>query len=172
MVLVKIADRQSNDTLPQALSAGEAPEDAPGLHSYSYLCGAGPASKARLAEIPEDRLRAMLKVVLGFVAVDEPWYLETNPDVAQAVKTGNAASARAHYANAGYYENRWPYRINVDESWYLAEYPDVKTAIARGNVESCQDHFNRYGFLEGRLPSKGWSLLARRPSYLGSQQGK
>jgi hypothetical protein len=98
------------------------------------------------------------------VDVDEDWYLKTNPDVADAVKAGALASARAHYMIAGFFEDRWPYRIVVDESWYQNEYPDVKTAIARGSVESSQDHFNRYGFLEGRLPFMGWSLLTRRPA--------
>jgi hypothetical protein len=99
---------------------------------------------------------------LNFVDVDEAWYLETNPDVAQAVKSGDLTSARAHYMLAGFYEDRWPYRIVVDEPWYEGEYADVKMAIARGSVQSCQDHFNRYGFIEGRLPSMGWSLLTRR----------
>ncbi len=141
-----------------------------GFHSYSYLCGAGYTSDARLIEVPESRLRSVLGILLNLVSVDERWYIETNPDVANAIQAGEIASARAHYVIAGFYENRWPFPIIVDEPWYRTEYPDVQTAITRGGVESCQDHFNRYGFLEGRLPSKGWSLLSHQPAQTDIQE--
>jgi hypothetical protein len=164
MVLVKLSDFTSNDTTSPEASLVDLSDELSGFLSYSYLCGAGSSSETRLIEMPESRLRSLLKVVLNFVDVDEAWYLKTNPDVANAVKTGDLASARSHYIIAGFYEDRWPYQIVVDETWYQSEYPDVKTAIGRGSVESCQDHFNRYGFIEGRLPSMGWSLLTRRPA--------
>lgn len=164
MVLVKISDLPSNDSWPRAVIPAGSPDELSGFLSYSYLCGAGSTPQRRLIEIPEDRLKSLLKVALSLVDVDEAWYLKTNADVELAVNSGQLASARAHYIIAGFFEDRWPYRIVVDDSWYQTEYPDVKTAITRGNVESCQDHFNRYGFREGRLPSKGWSLLTRRPA--------
>jgi len=164
MSLVRVADFLSNDTRAREEFAGDLSNELAGFLSYSYLCGAGPAAKTRLIEIPEDRLKALLTSVLSLVNVDEDWYLATNPDVDHAVKRGDLASARAHYQIAGFFEDRWPFRIEVDEVWYQTEYPDVKTAIARGSVESCQDHFSRYGFREGRLPSMGWSLLTARPS--------
>jgi hypothetical protein len=141
-----------------------------GLRSYSYLCGAGSTIDARLIEIPESRLRSVLGILLNLVKVDEAWYIETNPDVANAIRAGEIASARTHYCIAGFYENRWPFPIIVDESWYRTEYPDVQTAITRGGVESCQDHFNRYGFLEGRLPSKDWSLVSYQPARTDGQK--
>lgn len=171
-MLVKIADDQSSNYLRSKSFSAVLPDESSNCLSYSYLCGAGPSLETRLIEIPENRLRSVLKVVLTFVDVDETWYLKTNPDVAEAVKNGVLDSARAHYCIAGYYENRWPYQIIVDESWYQSEYPDVKTAISRGSVESSQDHFNRYGFLEGRLPSRGWCLLTRRPNHMVTKQDK
>jgi hypothetical protein len=172
MELVKIADHTSSNDWPSSIQLIISAENSAEFLSYSYLCGAGPTTETRLIEIPETRLRSLLKVVLSFVDIDESWYLQTNPDVAHEVTNGRLASARAHYIDAGFYENRWPYKIIVDESWYQTEYPDVKTAITRGSVESCQDHFNRYGFLEGRLPSMGWSLLTRRPARKGPEQDK
>ncbi len=140
------------------------------FHSYSYLCGAGYTSQARLIEVPESRLRSVLGILLNLISVDEQWYIEKNPDVATAIQAGEIASAREHYVIAGFYENRWPFPIIVDELWYRTEYPDVQAAITRGGVESCQDHFNRYGFLEGRLPVEGWSLLAHQPAQTDIQQ--
>lgn len=164
MSVVKVANIQSCETRPREEFTGNLSNELDGLFSYSYLCGAGPSSKARLIEIPEDRLRLLLTSVLSLVDVDEDWYLKTNPDVANAVKSGALASARAHYQTAGFFEDRLPYRVEVDEAWYQNEYPDVKNAISRGSVDSCQDHFNRYGFREGRLASMGWSLLSARHS--------
>jgi hypothetical protein len=160
--LVKVSDLPSSDTWPLAVVQAHPPDKFSGVLSYSYLCGAASTPQMRLIEIPEDRLRPLIQVVLSLVDVDEAWYLKTNPDVDHAVRTGLLSSARAHYIEAGFFEDRWPFPIEVDEFWYQNEYPDVKSAIARGNVESSQDHFNRYGFLEGRLPSLGWSLLSRR----------
>jgi len=147
---------------PDDLRLDDWPAVSSGFRSYSYLCGAGSSSQSRLIDVPESRLKDILKIVLSIVDVDEAWYLQTNPDVLAAVRSGDIASGRAHYIMAGYYEGRWPHQILVDETWYQKEYPDVKKAISRGSVESCQDHFGRFGFLEGRLPFKGWSLLTSR----------
>ncbi len=164
MSLVRVPDFPSNETRSTESFSQDSSNELAGFLSYSYICGAGSSAKTRLIEIPENRLKSMLTVVLNLVNVDEAWYLTTNPDVDHAVKSGDLPSARAHYQIAGFFEDRWPYRIEVDEIWYQTEYPDVKTAIARGGVESCQDHFNRFGFREGRRPSMGWSLLTARPS--------
>ena len=40
--------------------------------------------------------------------VDEAWYLETNPDVAEAVKSGRFKSAYDHFMKNGYREGRKP----------------------------------------------------------------
>jgi hypothetical protein len=131
------------------------------LPSYSYLLGSGSAPETQRLEIPEERLKALLRSLLSYVNVDESWYLKTNPDVKAAVASGHFSSGREHYVSAGYFEDRWPHEIVVDEGWYLKEYPDVKAAISSRSVSSGQDHFNKYGFREGRLPSAQWSLFNR-----------
>jgi hypothetical protein len=148
--------RDRNDN-PHA-SSGAASEGMR-LPAFSYLLGAGAPPEAQRLEIPEDRFKALLRLLLLSVPVDEPWYLKTNPDVRAAVATGAFSSAREHYVAAGYFEDRWPHPIIVDESWYLAQYPDVKAAIANRGVSSAQDHFNKYGFREGRMPSANWTFL-------------
>lgn len=162
--MVRTLDGLAKNEIASDASPGDLSPQSVGMLSYSYLCGAGSSAGTRLVEIPENRLKSLLAVLLYFVEVDEDWYLATNSDVADAVKSGKLASGRAHYQSSGFFEDRWPFRIEVDQSWYETEYPDVQKAIRRGSVDSCQDHFNRYGFREGRLPSAGWSLLSARSS--------
>ncbi len=104
------------------------------LPAYSYLMGAGSPPEAQRLEVPEDRFKALMRLLLTNVYVDEAWYLKTNPDVKAAVASGSFASAREHYVVSGYFEDRWPHPIVVDEAWYLNEYPDVKTAISNRGV--------------------------------------
>ncbi|MGE4480372.1 hypothetical protein [Acidocella sp.] len=110
-------------------------------------------------ELQEDKLLHLIRLLLQSAEIDEAWYLLTNPDVAEAVRSGELASARAHYITAGYFENRLPRPVTVDESWYLSEYPDVAEAIRNGTVSSASAHFEHSGFMEGRSPREGWSVL-------------
>jgi hypothetical protein len=48
----------------------------------------------------------VIKLLLREVALDEAWYLETYPDVADAVARQAIGSAREHYLNFGYFEGR------------------------------------------------------------------
>lgn len=127
--------------------------------SYSYLLGDAGSAGGHYVELQEAKLLSLLRELLSRVEVDEAWYLKTNQDVADAVKSGAVASARMHYVTAGYFENRLPRPVKVDEAWYLAEYPDVANAIRVGTMPSAIAHFMGPGFLEGRLPHAGWSLL-------------
>lgn len=72
------------------------------------------------------------------IKVDEPWYLQTYPDVQRAIKMGIVPDPKSHYCRFGFYEHRMPYRIVVDEQWYIAEYPDVRAAIASRQFGSGQ----------------------------------
>jgi hypothetical protein len=127
---------------------------------YNYLLGHGHDHDGRFIEVLESRLRRLLRPILMTVEMDEAWYLKLNDDVDREIKAGNVLSARDHYADAGYFEDRLPRPIVVDEAWYLKTYPDVAEAILTRKSESAQQHFDVNGFKEGRLPFAGWSLLA------------
>lgn len=130
--------------------------------SYSCLTGKGDDHDGRFIEVVESRLRAMLRPFLLEVKIDEEWYLRVNADVRAAIKAGQFASARDHYAQAGYFEDRWPRPIEVATEWYLETYPDVADAIRAKSFESAQQHFGVNGFREGRLPFEGWTLQSDR----------
>ena len=127
--------------------------------SYGYLIGAGAGAAGRFVEVREDRLRQILRPLLGNITVDEDWYRGTYGDVEQALQAGTYRSARDHYVAEGYFEDRLPRRVAVDEPWDLNEYADVAEAVRRGAMLSAQEHFFRSGFREGRLPCAGWSLV-------------
>lgn len=99
----------------------------------------------------------MLPHVLS-IPFDAAWYLETYPDVREAIAEGLVAGAQQHYARYGYFEHRLPRRITVDERWYLETNKDVRDAVANGTFASGQDHFVVVGFREGRLPHAGFEL--------------
>ena len=42
------------------------------------------------------------------LAVDETWYLATNPDVAEQVRLGKFESGQAHFNASGYRDGRLP----------------------------------------------------------------
>jgi len=94
----------------------------------------------------------VIRAMLAPVEVDETWYLETYPDVAEAIKAGRVASAQEHFVCNGYFEGRWPFAIVVDEGWYLKENPGVAQYIGAGRLETAQQHFDHDGYREGRLP--------------------
>jgi hypothetical protein len=45
------------------------------------------------------------------VQVDEKWYTETYPDVAESIRQGAIPSAQAHFDGDGYREGRLPFRL-------------------------------------------------------------
>ena len=45
------------------------------------------------------------------VTIDEKWYLEQNPDVAETVKQGAYVSGQDHYDGPGYREGRLPFPL-------------------------------------------------------------
>ena len=94
----------------------------------------------------------VIRAMLAPVEVDEAWYLEAYPDVAEAIRSGRIGSAREHFMFNGYFEGRWPFAITVDETWYLNEYPGVAQYIRAGRLQTAQQHFDHDGYREGRLP--------------------
>jgi hypothetical protein len=91
------------------------------------------------------------KLIIG-VEVDEAWYLERYPDIADAIERGVVKSARLHFVNDGYFEGRIPFPIQVNERYYLAENQGVADYVRTGMLESGQQHFDENGYAEGRLP--------------------
>jgi hypothetical protein len=104
--------------------------------------------------------RALLRLALEHVPVDERYYLRRYPDVGEAIEEGAFESPRHHYIEFGYFEDRLPFGIDVDEDFYLRANPDIKSSVESGLIPSAQVHFERHGFCEGRLPREGWSLLS------------
>jgi hypothetical protein len=99
-----------------------------------------------------ENIVAMLRQLIIDVEVDEPWYLERYPDIAEAIKQGSVQSARLHFVNDGYFEGRLPFPIRVDERYYLAQNSGVAEHVRKGMLESGQQHFDENGYAEGRLP--------------------
>ena len=99
-----------------------------------------------------ESLVQMLRQLIIGVQVDEAWYLERYPDIAEAISQGVVQSPRVHFGNDGYFEGRLPFPIAVDNAWYQAQYPDVADSVRLGAVESPQTHFEEDGYREGRLP--------------------
>ncbi|MFO0572482.1 MAG: hypothetical protein U1A78_00645 [Polyangia bacterium] len=90
---------------------------------------------------------------------DRAWYLEVNPDVAQA-----GLDPLQHYLRAGRFEGRGP-NPYFDGGAYLALYPDVAA-----NGMDPLVHYVRYGAVEGREPFPGFgseSYVKQHPDALG-----
>ncbi len=107
-----------------------------------------------IATASYENLLMMIKLLLSSVEVNEKWYLELYPDVADAIAKGTIASAKQHFIDNGYFEGRIPFPMPVDEAWYKNEYPDVAERIRNGSEVSAQAHFVRDGYKEGRLPAR------------------
>jgi hypothetical protein len=101
-----------------------------------------------------DDLRALAKLALSSVEVDEDWYLSEYPDVRAGVENGELSSAAEHYQRTGFLEGRLPSKPVIDEGWYQRTYPDVASGVADGKISNATEHYIRSGYLEGRLPSE------------------
>src|SRR5580698_6113333 len=66
----------------------------------------------------ENMVQMVRKMISG-IDVDEQWYLERYPDIADAIQQGLVKSAQLHFVNDGYFEGRMPFPIHVDERYYL-----------------------------------------------------
>ena len=99
----------------------------------------------------EDIVQLIRRLIVG-IRVDETWYLNRYPDIAQAIREGTVASAQSHFVNDGYFEGRMPFEIKVDERYYLSQNAGVADFVRRGLLLSGQQHFDENGYAEGRLP--------------------
>lgn len=96
---------------------------------------------------------------------DNGYYLNQNPDVAQAVTARDFGSGFEHFVQFGWLEGRNG-SILFDEQTYLSENIDVANAIGDGGFSSGFQHFVLFGHQEGRDPSEVFSqadYLANNP---------
>lgn len=83
-------------------------------------------------------------------AFSEKWYLDTYPDVNEAVEGGIVGSGLSHYVASGIYEGRFPFELKLDAQDYVTKHTDVGDAIEEGFFATAQDHFREVGYTEGR----------------------
>jgi hypothetical protein len=117
----------------------------------TYLTISSVKGKLRVNCSYENLVEMLRRVIIG-VEVDERWYLERYPDIAEAISQGLVQSARLHFVNDGYFEGRLPFPIHVDEPYYLEQHPGVADYVRTGILESAQQHFDENGYAEGHLP--------------------
>jgi subtilisin family serine protease len=82
---------------------------------------------------------------------DENYYLQQNPDVANAVSLGGFATGLDHFLSNGQFEGRQPSGF-YSESYYLQQNQDVANAVSLGGFASGLEHFLNNGQFEGRDP--------------------
>jgi hypothetical protein len=104
-------------------------------------------------QIPVGLLKLLLQIALASSEFSEDDYLRENPDVAQAIVSGQIDNAHLHFIEFGYFEKRPDGSPEVDEDWYVETYPDVGAAIHEGRVRSAKHHFYMIGAAEGRSPN-------------------
>ena len=117
----------------------------------SHMTIAAEGGELRVTGSYEDFVN-MVRRLIASVPVDEAWYLQRYPDIAEAIASGLVTSARQHFVNDGYFEGRQPFHIRVNERWYLTANAGVADYVRQGKLESGQQHFDENGYYEGRLP--------------------
>jgi len=83
---------------------------------------------------------------------NEEFYLDRNPDVADAVEAGDLEDGLAHFRQFGLEEGRAPAPVFIgfDNEEYLENNSDVQQAVNNGDFKSGLDHFLQFGFEEQR----------------------
>lgn len=82
---------------------------------------------------------------------DETFYLSSNGDVAENVRTGSLASGRDHYIRYGFKERRAPFAL--DSAWYAARHPLATVEVAYGNYIDFIHHYVAVGKARGYRPT-------------------
>lgn len=88
---------------------------------------------------------------------DAPWYLETYPQVRDAIEAGDYGNALHHYLT-----NPTPEAFNpspwFDEAYYRRTSPDILPSVGAGGLRNGYEHFVLFGAHEGRSPAEGIDL--------------
>ena len=130
--------------------------------SYASLINSkivSPSPRPQYLLVEKNFFQSCMRNMIEQIPMNEAWYIEKYPDIAEGINKNLISSAREHYVTFGYFENRIPFPIAVDGPWYLKQYPDVDQAVQRKEFESAQDHFEIVGFGEGRFPYKSFALV-------------
>jgi hypothetical protein len=112
--------------------------------------------------IPVELFKLLLQVTVANSDFNEAGYLQDNPDIASAVRTGKLEDARLHYVGFGFFEGRSGATPDVDENWYLRTYTDVAEGIRSGQTSSASAHFRVIGAAEGRSPNAAYIEPAKQ----------
>lgn len=136
----------------------------PPLNSLLRALGVDRATYERSSKValPKELFKLLVHMALANSAFNEVGYLKENPDVADAIRNGEIADARAHYIGFGYFEGRTGATPAVDETWYLTTYPDVAQAVKLDKIKSAREHYNMIGGAEGRSPNAAYIPVAEQ----------
>jgi hypothetical protein len=127
---------------------------------YGFMWpAAGKSAKNTKVPLDIELVTALLRALANEIWVDDAWYRRRYPDVEDGIRKGEFKSAKHHYVEFGYFEDRLPQYFQVDDKFYRSTYPDIAEHRETGRLESSQEHFELYGFKEGRLPSSEWRLV-------------
>jgi hypothetical protein len=80
---------------------------------------------------------------------DDAYYLETYPDVREALRTGDFVCGFEHFIRHGAEEGR-DGCVYFNERAYLARHPDVAHDVREGRMRSGEAHYVKYGHNERR----------------------
>ncbi|MEM7741335.1 MAG: hypothetical protein AAF225_11100 [Pseudomonadota bacterium] len=150
-------------------------EDGPDTHDYFFPEWADLAKFAGIqaedigketVNVRSEFIRLLIQQLLDTLPFSEKAYIKANPDIAQAIKTGQVASGSQHYAMTGYFEGRYAGNFAVNPTWYLGNNSDIREAALRGDISDATRHFQSTGYHEGRTGTeeqlrmrKSWSVL-------------
>lgn len=87
---------------------------------------------------------------MSFAIFDENFYLNSYPDVRNAVNAGGISSGLQHFQQSGLAEGRVAVSPYFDEGLYLRKYPDVAAAVSSGSLKSGLQHYIHNKEAEGR----------------------
>lgn len=83
---------------------------------------------------------------------DEDFYLASNPDIAEAVRSGAWPHGFAHYLAHGQAEGRRPC-ADFDAEWYARAYPAARMETDPGDAAALERHYRERGRYRGYLPN-------------------
>ena len=89
---------------------------------------------------------------MSFAIFNEEFYLNSYPDVRNAVNAGAISSGLQHFQQFGLAEGRVNVSPYFDEGLYLLKYPDVAAAVTSRGFKSGLQHYIETGEAEGRSP--------------------
>ena len=82
---------------------------------------------------------------MSFAIFNEEYYLNSYPDVRNAVNARAVSSGFAHFPQFGLAEGRVNVSPYFDEALYLRKYPDVAAVVSSGSLKSGLQHYIQSG---------------------------